>query len=196
MSGEMCKPYSSMSSPVLAMTVRLSAGITAASPSKSLAAPMPRAKAVSFRRGRGSGAGGWSEDSSISVFPFLKTGTARRLRHQPPAGPWPPTPGPRSQAHDAIARRLNLVAAVDADGQHRHALDGAGAVERTGVNRPQAFDEADGFDHSGSGFFVVARHQNIAIEFFVRVNHQGRRLGLEGRDHGDRCGGRAGPWPQ
>src|ERR1044071_2320288 len=116
-----------MSSPVFAMMVTASAGITPASPSRNFAAPTPPASAVTFM-------------GSLN----------------------------RRQSHHAIASRLDLIAAVDADGEHRHTLDGARAVERPRVKGPKARDEGDGFDHARAGFFFVARHEDVAIELLVR----------------------------
>src|ERR1051325_8588649 len=128
-----------MSSPVFAMIVTASAGITPCRPSRNFAAPMPPASAVTFM-------------SSLN----------------------------RRQSHHAVASRLDLVTSVDADGEHRHALDGASAVERARVNGPQAFDEGDGFDDARAGFFCIARHEDIAIELLVGFDEQVGRLGLEG----------------
>src|SRR5438552_2550713 len=164
-----------MSSPVLAMMVISSGGITAASPTRNFEAPTPPASAVTLNGGWRLGVGGRLLFSSV---PFCALSFGKLFIRFLAGAPSPDT-GPRLQAYDSISCGLDLVSAVDADSEHGHSLEGARAVKGSRIDGSQAADERDRFHHSGLRFFRVAGHKRVAIKRLIDFGEQVSRLGLE-----------------
>src|SRR5262249_32265610 len=138
MSGHTRKPCRMMSSPVLAMTVSCDGSITDPSPSSSLDAPIPPARAVTFK-------------GPAHLFVLFSIGTSLAML----------------ETYDPKSSRLDLVAAINPDRQHRHSLNYTCRLKAPCIYRPQPRDRSHGLDYKRPRLLRLADYKVIAVQTLV-----------------------------